>query len=131
MEEMDMAKQALDKVTLVCPECGKKPANCSVTALREGIVKEDISCCSGTGFVMVHAATGRVVDSEYTNAKKPGAPMPAYIPLVFAAAPAGGATSRTIGWLKESLLGAGSGCACSKEGGFWARVKHCLSKFWN
>jgi len=131
MEEMDAAKQALDKVTLVCPECGKKPVNCSVTNLPGGIVKEEISCCSGSGFVMVHAATGYVVDSVYKNANKAGAATPAFIPLVFAAQ-APGVSARTIGWLKETVPGAAaSGCCCSQGGGFWAKVKHCLSKFWN
>lgn len=129
MEATEAAKRALDKVTIVCPECGKKPGNCSMTQLNDGIVKEDITCCSGSGYVMVHEETGYVVDTRYKKANQPGAVPPAYIPLVFASgAGAGGATTRTIGWVRETLPSAATSCCAGKSCGFWAKLKQCLSK---
>ena len=132
MESIEAAKKAFEKVTVVCPECGKKPGNCSMTQLKEGIAKEDISCCSGSGYVMVHEETGIVVDTLYKKANQPGAGAPAYIPLVFdSRAQAGGAKTRTIGWVKETLPGAGASCCAeSASCGFFGKLLRCL-KFWN
>lgn len=127
MDATDMAKGALDNVTVVCPECGKKPTHCTATQLSDGIVKEDITCCGGAGYVMVHPQTGHVVDARYTKTSQPGATSPAYIPLVFAGGASGG--TRTLGWVRESLPRSGSCCASSKAAcGFWGKVKQCLSK---
>ena len=82
---------------------------------------------------MVHTVTGYVVDTRYKKSNQPGAVPPAYIPLVFdSSAHGAGETSRTIGWIKEPLPTAATACCASaKECGFWGKVKHCLSKFWN
>ena len=124
----EMAKSVLDNVTVVCPECGKKPTHCTTTQLSGGILKEDITCCSGSGYVMVHPQTGHIVDVRYTKTRQPGAASPAYIPLVFAGTCSSSGT-RTIGWVRESLSQPGACCASSKAArGFLGKVKQCLSK---
>lgn len=134
MESTESAKSALDKVKIVCPECGKKPANCTVTQLADGIAKEELTCCSGSGYVMVHEQTGYVVGELYKKTSEPQAASPAYIPLPFAGgASVNSAGERVVGWVREKLpMAASCCCAASKAScGFWGKLKQCLSKLWN
>lgn len=134
MKSTEEVKRMLDSVDVVCPECGKRPEKCTYTTLPEGYARNEMACCHGTGSVMIHVDTGYVVDSTYANTSTAGGAAPAFIPLAFAAgAGTKGATVRTIGWLQEKLP-VDDACTCdatSKQGGFWGKVKQCLSCLWH
>ena len=134
MKSADEVKRMLDSVDVVCPECGKRPEKCSYTTLEEGYARSDMACCHGTGSVMIHVDTGYVVDATYANTGKGQKHAPAYIPLTFAAgAGSGGAKVRTTGWLQEKLP-VDASCSCdatARSGGFWGKVKECLSCLWH
>lgn len=134
MKSMEEVKSLLDGVRVVCPECGKTPAKCACVTMDNGFAKKELECCHGTGSVTMHVETGYVVDTIYRNADKAASVRQAYIPLVFTGdKKTAGATVRTIGWLQEPLPGdASAPCpASSAQNGFWAKIKHCLSRFWN
>jgi hypothetical protein len=134
MKSTEEVKSMLDGVRVVCPECGKTPAKCTCVTMDNGFAKKELECCHGTGSVTMHVETGYVVDTIYRNADKAASVRPAYIPLVFVGGnKAGGSTVRTTGWLQEALPGDGTapGHETSAPGGFWTKVKQCLSRFWN
>jgi hypothetical protein len=132
MKSMEEVKSLLDGVHVVCPECGKSPAKCTCVNLNNGFAMKEMACCHGTGSVTVHLDTGYVVDTIYRNADKAASVRPAYIPLVFVGGkPANGASTRTTGWLQEALPGDPDAPCAAASGGFWSKVKHCLSRFWN
>lgn len=133
MSDVAEAKRVLDGMDVKCPECGKRPARQTIVALDGGMAKGEMTCCHGRGYVMVHVPTGHVVDSAYDNGSQTAVSHPAFIPMVFVAAPqAGGATVRTVGWLNEALPVA-AGCAgdAGKAEGFWGKVKRYCSGLWH
>lgn len=131
MASMEKARVVLDKVDVKCPECGKRPVKQTVIGLDDGMAKSEMSCCHGSGYVMVHVDTGQVVDSTYSNSVR-NTDHPAYIPLVFVGTKQAGAV-RTIGWLNEKLPEAlcAAGCGAGQVPGFWGKVKRCLSVLWH
>lgn len=132
MTSMEKAKQVLDKVDVKCPECGKRPVKQTLIGLDDGMARSEMACCHGSGYVMVHVDTGYVVDSTYRNTVR-NTSHPAYIPLVFVGTKKAAATTRTIGWLNETLpVAAGAACCgAGKAPGFWGKVKRCLSGLWH